>query len=64
MEQVRASVEEAVNIIKNGGMVILTDDETRENEEGEEARHIASAMLHATFLPTRPCYQARHFPFP
>ena len=32
MEQVRASVEEAVNIIKNGGMVILTDDETRENE--------------------------------
>lgn len=32
MEQVRASVEDAVNIIKNGGMVILTDDETRENE--------------------------------
>lgn len=32
MEQVRASVEEAVEIIKNGGMVILTDDEARENE--------------------------------
>ena len=29
---VRASVEEAVNIIKSGGMLILTDDESRENE--------------------------------
>lgn len=32
MEDVRATVEEAVEIIKNGGMVILTDDEDRENE--------------------------------
>ena len=32
MEYVRATVEEAVEIIKNGGMVILTDDEDRENE--------------------------------
>lgn len=32
MEEVRATVEEAVEIIKNGGMVILTDDEERENE--------------------------------
>ena len=30
--ETRASVEEAVNIIKNGGMVILCDDEDRENE--------------------------------
>lgn len=29
---VRASVEEAVDIIKSGGMLILTDDESRENE--------------------------------
>ncbi len=29
---VRASVPEAAEIIKNGGMVILTDDEDRENE--------------------------------
>lgn len=32
MEDVRATVEEAVEIIKNGGMIILTDDEARENE--------------------------------
>lgn len=32
MEDIRATVEEAVEIIKNGGMVILTDDEDRENE--------------------------------
>lgn len=32
MEYVRATVEEAVEIIKNGGMIILTDDEDRENE--------------------------------
>ncbi len=32
MEQIRATVEEAIGIIKNGGMVILTDDEHRENE--------------------------------
>ena len=32
MEYVRATVGEAVEIIKNGGMVILTDDEDRENE--------------------------------
>lgn len=30
--KVRASVSEAVEIIKNGGMLILTDDEDRENE--------------------------------
>ena len=29
---VRATVEEAVQIIKSGGMIILTDDEARENE--------------------------------
>ena len=29
---VRAGVEEAINIIKSGGMIILTDDESRENE--------------------------------
>ena len=29
---VRATVEEAIDIIKSGGMIILTDDETRENE--------------------------------
>ena len=29
---VRATVEEAVHIIKSGGMIILTDDEARENE--------------------------------
>ncbi len=32
MERVRVSAETAVQIIKNGGMLILTDDETRENE--------------------------------
>lgn len=32
MESVRVSAETAVQIIKNGGMLILTDDETRENE--------------------------------
>lgn len=32
MEDIRATVEEAVEIIKKGGMVILTDDEDRENE--------------------------------
>jgi len=32
MESVRVSAEDAVQIIKNGGMLILTDDETRENE--------------------------------
>ncbi len=32
MENVKASVEEAIAIIKNGGMLILTDDENRENE--------------------------------
>ena len=32
MENVRVSAEEAVKIIKNGGMLILTDDESRENE--------------------------------
>lgn len=31
-ESVRAGVEEAIEIIKNGGMIILTDDEDRENE--------------------------------
>lgn len=31
-KNVRASVEEAIEIIKNGGMIILTDDEDRENE--------------------------------
>lgn len=30
--KVRASVSEAIEIIKNGGMLILTDDEDRENE--------------------------------
>ncbi len=32
MENVRATAEEAIEIIRNGGMVILTDDEHRENE--------------------------------
>lgn len=32
MEDVRVTAETAVNIIKNGGMIILTDDEDRENE--------------------------------
>lgn len=32
MESVKVSAETAVQIIKNGGMLILTDDETRENE--------------------------------
>lgn len=31
-ESVFASVEEAINIIKSGNMIILTDDESRENE--------------------------------
>lgn len=31
-KNVRATVEEAANILKNGGMIILTDDENRENE--------------------------------
>lgn len=32
MDQVRATALEAIDVIKNGGMVILTDDEHRENE--------------------------------
>lgn len=32
MNSVRVSAEDAVNIIKNGGMLILSDDEERENE--------------------------------